>query len=213
LHEAVNQQQVGAVRFLLTQGMTEFINEPCSGSLPLNRAISLVRKEGDTGYQMAALLLQHGARTDTCAGASGSRPLHEAAEASHAAVCLLLKHGADPNAENYAGQTPLHIACGRTFLPQDAAQTKIVEDLLKHGGDPTRKDKGGKRPLDHAANAACVLSLLAGTTSCLGFEEQLIRAERWWARRPAMLLRYKGPRDHLVCKIPDSIFQAVVRFF
>mmetsp|Transcript_59188 Transcript_59188/g.105189 ORF Transcript_59188/g.105189 Transcript_59188/m.105189 type:complete len:387 (+) Transcript_59188:67-1227(+) len=214
LHEAVNQQQLAAVRFLLTRGMTEFINEPCSGSLPLSRAIHFTHKEGDVGYQIAALLLQHGARTDTCASVCGNTALHEAAsEASLAAVCLLLHHGADSNVENFAGRTPLHLACGRTFFGQGGAQRRVVEELLKHGGDPTRKDKSGKRPLDHAADAACVLSLVAGNTdSSLGFEEQLIRAERWWARRPVMLLRHKGPREHLVCKMPDSMFQAVVRF-
>ncbi|MGE3807467.1 MAG: ankyrin repeat domain-containing protein [Gemmataceae bacterium] len=50
-------------------------------------------------------------------------------------AALLLEYGADPNANNDNGWTPLHYAC--KFDSRDLA---MVELLLRHGADPNARD-------------------------------------------------------------------------
>eukprot|EP00440_Ansanella_granifera_P026739 gb/GFBE01029038.1/.p1 GENE.gb/GFBE01029038.1/~~gb/GFBE01029038.1/.p1 ORF type:complete len:430 (+),score=54.30 gb/GFBE01029038.1/:1-1290(+) len=214
IHEAVNQHHVGALEFLLQHGPKDLIDECCGGLAALHRAVRLIRKEDDVGYQMAELLLAHGARHDLAAAGTGNTPLHEAAaNVSLAATSLLLRHGADPNAANVLGRTPLHVACRRTLFAQDNIQDGVVEALLAQRADPTRFDNAGLRPLDHAENdgPASLLGIFApgAASSC---SQQLIRAERWLTRRPALLVRMKGDRGGIVRRLPDALFEAVTRF-
>lgn len=58
-------------------------------------------------------------------------------------VKLLINHGADINAKNERGETPLHLATRYCF-------NKIVKLLLENGADPNIKDNEGKTPLDLA---------------------------------------------------------------
>jgi ankyrin repeat protein len=55
---------------------------------------------------------------------------------------LLLGHGADPNARNDLGWTPLHYACG-----YDVRDERMVELLLRGGADPDATDPKGETPL------------------------------------------------------------------
>lgn len=52
----------------------------------------------------------------------------------------LIEHGAEPNARDSYGNTPLHIV----------EKAEVAEVLLKHNADPSLKNKRGKTPLDIA---------------------------------------------------------------
>lgn len=209
LHEAVNHPHLEALEFLLKRGVKESINEACGGQRPLVRAIRMARNKGDVGYEMARLLLEHGAHPNM----TGTSPLHEAAAcASPAAVALLCSHGADPNAVNYSGRTPLHIVCKRTLFTPDALQEQVVEILLANGANPTSRDASGLKPSEQAADTASMCSFDSSPVRSV-LRDRLLCAERWWMRRPAMLARHgHGEPRTIIRRLPDEIFQAVVRF-
>jgi len=91
--------------------------------------------------------------------ADGSTPLHCACWKGHEAVVdLLLKSGADVNAENnneHWGTTPLHAAA-------HANQKKIAEMLIAGGADIAAKNINNRTPLEETAfhNARAVADLL-----------------------------------------------------
>jgi ankyrin repeat protein len=58
-------------------------------------------------------------------------------------AALVLEHGADPNARNDMGWTPLHYAC-----QLDSRDEDMVALLLNHGADPNAADNRGLVPLD-----------------------------------------------------------------
>ena len=64
--------------------------------------------------------------------------LHEAADV--AVVDRLLTAGAEPNAIDKNGMTPLHYQAR-------AGRAEIVERLLRAGGDPNHKEKNGRTPV------------------------------------------------------------------
>src|SRR5262249_52431551 len=60
--------------------------------------------------------------------------------AQHAVVAFLIESGADPNAEDKSGVTPLHRAVRTRCTP-------AVRALLSNGADALRKNKRGSTPL------------------------------------------------------------------
>jgi ankyrin repeat protein len=60
-------------------------------------------------------------------------------------VRLLLEHGADINAQNQIGRTPLHWASIKGAL-------EVVRLLLEHGSDVEVEDYDGKTALEFAAD-------------------------------------------------------------
>ena len=105
-----------------------------------------------------SLLLAH---VDTEAtDSSGQTPLMKACRAKKnraTIVTLLLDSGANVNAGDGAGVTPVHIACS-------LGDVELLQLLIQHGGDVDCSDKDGERPLHkaciqgHAAVAATLLS-------------------------------------------------------
>ena len=97
----------------------------------------------------------------------GDTALHVAAAAQnlHAAK-LLLNAGADANAENRRGATPLHYACD----PRPASinldpknQEALIRLLIQHSAELEHADRGGATPLHRAVRArssAAVAQLL-----------------------------------------------------
>jgi len=96
-------------------------------------------------------------------------PLHLAAAALKADVArTILACGADPNAVNRRGATPLHYACDAR--PKSAgtwnleAQIAMITVLVERGAELDRGDSGGATPLHRAVRSrsvAAVKTLLA----------------------------------------------------
>src|SRR6188508_3649489 len=89
---------------------------------------------------------------------AGDTALHIAAAALRPLVVEALIHaGADHNAQNRRGATPLHYACdarpraGKTWNPSQ--QRLVIELLLDAGADIEHKDKAGAAPLHRAVRA------------------------------------------------------------
>src|SRR5262249_49959606 len=88
----------------------------------------------------------------------GDTPLHLAAAALRTgAAKLLLENGANTNAKNRRGATPLHYACdprpksGGTWDP--AKQREIIDILVQHGAKLEQVDRGGASALHRAVRA------------------------------------------------------------
>eukprot|EP00004_Rigifila_ramosa_P025549 TRINITY_DN766_c0_g1_i11.p1 TRINITY_DN766_c0_g1~~TRINITY_DN766_c0_g1_i11.p1 ORF type:complete len:202 (+),score=17.05 TRINITY_DN766_c0_g1_i11:145-750(+) len=97
--------------------------------------------------------------------ASGCTPLHYAVLAdSPVEICeILISQGAQVDAQNNGGETPLHIACYFGNAPCAAV-------LLKYGAQRGGINKYGKTPMDFARDL--------GNTNCLDL------ITRWHALRP-----------------------------
>ncbi len=108
------------------------------------------------------LLKKHGASFETCQNLGhakikiyyGNGPVHELAHSGRSDVLdYLLKQGANIDARNLNGVTPLMIAVLRSrkrngeLSPQHA---DIVKTLLAKGADPNSKNKDGKTAIDLA---------------------------------------------------------------
>ena len=88
----------------------------------------------------------------------GDTPLHLAAAAVRTDEArLLLDAGADPNAANRRGATPLHYACDprptESATWNRAGQETLIRTLVDRGADLNRADRGGATPLLRAVRA------------------------------------------------------------
>ena len=76
--------------------------------------------------------------------------------------------GADPNARNESGETPLHVAAASNDNPA------VIATLVDAGADPNARNKSGKTPLHEAAasndNPAVFATLMdtGGRSECAG---------------------------------------------
>jgi predicted phosphohydrolase len=118
----------------------------CSGLEELNRLTpsgkSVLHMAAIENYtKMIRILLdpsRNGPRAFVnVASTDGTTPLHMAIAKGHTrATQVLLKHGADPNATNFFGETPLHFAC--QCSSDRCAESILSIDTLWRKGDSKR---------------------------------------------------------------------------
>ena len=133
---AVLHNHLEIVKELIKNGAN--VNFDCEiGETPLYVASGL-------GYfEVAKVLLEHGAMVNVVDDFSFGTPLHQAIYASsydEQLVLELLKHGADQNAKDIDGFTPLHCAVENKRL-------SLIKTLVQHGAFIDSQDKEGYSPL------------------------------------------------------------------
>ena len=101
----------------------------------------------DCKPEMVAMLLNSGADLDACETESGVRPLHKAAQKACLQACdLLIRHGAEINAQTNDGATALHLAAL-------AGHAEVLALLLKYHPNHTLQDVHGRTALQCAQEA------------------------------------------------------------
>lgn len=113
---------------------------------------------------------------------NGWTPLHYAVEEDQiAAAQTLLAFGANPNAPDEDGRTPLWLAC----IDPDR-RIDLVSTLLSHGADPNIKKSSGLGALDAAiiGQNACAIRLLVQAGADASHNP---RREKFLADRPVSL--------------------------
>jgi ankyrin repeat protein len=130
--------------------------------LLLARGANINRKAGFTPLYYAAqaghtalvrFLLERGARVDQRIWTGTTALAAAASERAIGAVRALLRAGADPNLQDRAGRSALHLASESKLHPRERHAVPIVELLLAHEADPNLCDKDGKTPLHVAARS------------------------------------------------------------
>ena len=136
LIDAIERHDITRLADLLKAGADPNFDPPSQPSwVPLKLAVSEIDDGGP--IDAVVLLLRHGARVDGLGDSSGVTPLLVAAMYGLVdAARLLLAAGADPNARDDEGDSPLRLAVEKRNHPLAAL-------LLRCGADRTIHDSGG----------------------------------------------------------------------
>jgi ankyrin repeat protein len=146
IHLAAMSGKVDVVRFLLANGVN--VDSRSSRWQPLN-GIELEDRSPIGGCDWTPLMVAAG-------------------EGHRAVIDLLVDSGADLNATNSLGQTPLHFAAASFY----GEKLDIVRSLVAREANVTFKDNEGRQPLDMALGkgfretAQLLNSLVTGKNTC-----------------------------------------------
>ncbi len=180
---AVSGGQRDTAKFLILKGAD--VNATATDDYtPLRQAAYVGSKES------VELLLAHGA------AASIGRPLHGAAKRGHVPVVeILIAQGADVDARDERGRTPLICSCG-------SRQKKVSEVLIGRGADTNAKDDAGRTALHSACATGLrdVVELLISKGADLNAKEKAGRTPLVYAQdngyaEIADLLRKHGAKE------------------
>ncbi|NXI40093.1 ASB10 protein, partial [Galbula dea] len=149
LHEACAASSTGCLRLLLSFGADpEAVSE--DGYKPLHLCKS------PESIECVQQLLQHGASVNSRTEEERDTALHIAARhglTDH--VQLLLRYGAELEAENEEGQTPLNAACAQPHQPQDMdCYYRVCQLLVESGASINAADRDSQYPLHLACKNA-----------------------------------------------------------
>ena len=135
--DAISRDDIPLVAAMLPLMVDEF---------PENRDLQAA---GSRSVAMAEFLFANGS---VAAGRPESqyKPLCAAVDAFEVSADVIeafIRHGADPSAPGWGGETPLHRAAGSRFTMPEA----VVTSLVRHGADLNARDDRGRTPRRVAA--------------------------------------------------------------
>ncbi|KAL4959687.1 ankyrin repeat-containing domain protein [Aspergillus stella-maris] len=141
LFKAIKHRHDGVVRLLLTRG-ADMTGENNKGQTVLHRCVYHPKSRHETYANMLYLLLPHLKHHLEMTDNEGATGLHRlAANRDRDLVEMLLDKGAEPNAKDLKGRTPLHYSVLSRFGPDPKP---VISLLLLRGADIHAVSQSGK---------------------------------------------------------------------